>query len=274
MKVFSSIILMLCTSVLVFAQQPTPKVVLKKGDIIKISQDMLSKNKQSMMGGDPQEINTAVKSLTEVEVLEELPQGYKVKKTLKSMKLDFEGFGQTTNYDSEKDKSSDNPFIKPITEKIGVPEVVEIDFDGKEKETGKDDKKGKGMMRMMGGGMSGGISSAFQLIPASAMESMGWEDTTENDGLTTRRRYKIGGVLGSLAKLYIQAQTKGTLVMNQSGMGMSTDVNVTSDEMILVNMETGRVQMQTINSKTNNKTTVNDKESPSTGTTSVTIQIE
>lgn len=194
------------------------------------------------------------------------------------MTLDFEGFGQTTNYNSEKEVKTENPFVKPFAEKIGVSEEIKLGFDGKMiDEEGKDKKsgkgRGKGMGRMMGMGNTSSINSAFQLIPKTAIEKMEWEETKEEDGLKTRRKYKIGGMMGNLAKLYIQAQTKGDMEMNQGGMSIITKVNVTSEEMILVNMETGRVQMQTINSNTNNKVFMNDKESP-TGTTAVTITIE
>jgi len=126
-----------------------------------------------------------------------------------------------------------------------------------------------GMMKM-----GNGVSAAFQLIPKGALENMGWEDTTEKDGFKTRRKYKIGGMLGNMAKIYVQSQTTGETEMNQAGKQITNKVNNTAEEMILVNIETGRVQLQTINGQTHNKTIVDDKERPSSGTTSVTITVE
>lgn len=258
---------------------PSDKVILSKGEIIKISTNMSSENTQSMMGGDPTEMKTMSKTYTEYEVKELTSYGYLLNKTLKKMSLDFDGFGQVTSYDSEKEAKTDNPFVKPFAEKIGLSEEVKLGFDGKMiEEEGKDKKagkgKGKGMGRMMGAGNMTSVNSAFQLIPKSAIEKMEWEETKEEEGLKTRRKYKIGGMMGNLAKLYVQAQTKGDMEINQGGMSIITNVNVVSEEVIIVNMETGKIQMQTINSTTNNKVFMNDKESPATGTTAVTITVE
>lgn len=283
MKTIGLFLLALLNFQISFSQEstvnPSDKVILTKGEIIKISTNMSSENTQSMMGGDPTEMKTMSKTYTEYEVKELTSYGYLLSKTLKKMSLDFDGFGQVTSYDSEKEAKTDNPFVKPFAEKIGISEDVKLGFDGKMiEEEGKDKKggkgKGKGMGRMMGAGNMTSVNSAFQLIPKSAIEKMEWEETKEEEGLKTRRRYKIGGMMGNLAKLYVQAQTKGDIEIIQGGMSIITNVNVISEEVIIVNMETGKVQMQTINSTTNNKVFMNDKESPATGTTAVTITVE
>ncbi len=265
------------------AQEATNKVILKKGDVIKVNSDIMSSMTQPMMGDESAEMKTSSKSLTVLEVTEELPNGYKLSKTLKTLTFDFDGFGQTTSYNSEKDAKTESPFLKPIAEKVGITEEIMIGFDGKEieKEDKDLDKNKKGPGRRGGfGGMGGlmkmgnGVSAAFQLIPKGALENMGWEDTTEKDGFKTRRKYKIGGMLGNMAKIYVQSQTTGETEMNQAGKQITNKVNNTAEEMILVNIETGRVQMQTINGQTHNKTIVDDKERPSSGTTSVTITVE
>ena len=273
-----------------YAQDMPGKVVLQKGDIIKITTDMTSSNTQSMMGGDPMEMKTSTNSYTELEVKEVLADGYKMSQTMKKMKMDFDGFGQKTNYDSESKEKQDNPFVKQLAEKINVPEDIKLGFDGKiieeeakddPKASGKDGKDGKrgsgggrGGMRMMGMGNNSSAESAFLVVPKDAVAKGGWEESTEKDGLKTRRKYTMGAVMGNMATVTVQSQTKGDIDMNRGGMPMTTKVNTLTEEMIMVNMSTGKVQMHTVNMSNNSKTIMNDKESPSTGKTTITTTVE
>ena len=52
------------------------------------------------------------------------------------------------------------------------------------------------------------------------------------------------------------------------------DADGITEEMIIVNMSTGKVQMHTVNMTNNSKTIMNDKESPSTGKTTITTTVE
>ena len=268
-----------------YAQDMPGKVVLQKGDIIKITTDMTSSNTQSMMGGDPMEMKTSTNSYTELEVKEVLADGYKMSQTMKKMKMDFDGFGQKTTYDSESKEKQDNPFVKQLAEKINIPEDIKLGFDGKlieeeanedKKVSSKDGKRGggRGGMRMMGMGTNSSAESAFLVVPKDAVTKGGWEESTEKDGLKTRRKYTMGAVMGNMATVTVQSQTKGDLDMNRGGMPMTTKVNTLTEEMIIVNMSTGKVQMHTVNMTNNSKTIMNDKESPSTGKTTITTTVE
>jgi hypothetical protein len=199
--------------------------------------------------------------------------------------MDFDGFGQKTTYDSESKEKQDNPFVKQLAEKINIPEDIKLGFDGKlieeeaneDKKAGSKDGKrggGRGGMRMMGMGTNSSAESAFLVVPKDAVTKGGWEESTEKDGLKTRRKYTMGAVMGTMATVTVQSQTKGDLDMNRGGMPMTTKVNTLTEEMIMVNMSTGKVQMHTVNMTNNSKTIMNDKESPSTGKTTITTTVE
>jgi hypothetical protein len=263
------------------AQEISPKLVLKKGDKIKVTTEMNSSNSQSMMGREPMESKTKTNSYTELEVKEVLDNAYIITQTLKTMKLSFDGFGQKMNYDSESKEKQDNPFTKQIAQKVNVGEDFKIALNGKlienqkANESKKDDKKeGRGFMRMMGGNGGNVVESAFLIIPKDAVAKGGWEDTTTNDGLTTRKKYSIGAIMGNMATVTVQAQTKGEIEMNRGGMAMTTKVNITSEEMIMVDISTGKVQMHTVNSNDNSHTIANDMDNPSTGKTTITSTYE
>lgn len=285
MKKLAAFALTLIVSSALYAQEIPGKVVLQKGDIIKLTTDMTSSNTQSMMGGDPMEMKTNTNSYTELEVKEVLTDGYKMSQTMKKMKMDFDGFGQKTTYDSESKEKQDNPFVKQLAEKINMPEDIKLGFDGKlieeeaneDKKAGSKDGKrggGRGGMRMMGMGTNSSAESAFLVVPKDAVTKGGWEESTEKDGLKTRRKYTMGAVMGTMATVTVQSQTKGDLDMNRGGMPMTTKVNTLTEEMIIVNMSTGKVQMHTVNMTNNSKTIMNDKESPSTGKTTITTTVE
>lgn len=285
MKKLAAFALTLIVSSALYAQEIPGKVVLQKGDIIKLTTDMTSSNTQSMMGGDPMEMKTNTNSYTELEVKEVLTDGYKMSQTMKKMKMDFDGFGQKTTYDSESKEKQDNPFVKQLAEKINTPEEIKLGFDGKlieeeanedKKASSKDGKRGggRGGMRMMGMGTNSSAESAFLVVPKDAVTKGGWEESTEKDGLKTRRKYTMGAVMGTMATVTVQSQTKGDLDMNRGGMPMTTKVNTLTEEMIIVNMSTGKVQMHTVNMTNNSKTIMNDKESPSTGKTTITTTVE
>ncbi len=277
MKKIISCALAILFSVTGFAQEMAGKVVLKKGDIIKVTTDMNSTNTQSMMGGDPMEMKTVTNSYTELEVKDVLADGYKISQTLKKMKLDFDGFGQKTNYDSESKEKQDNPFVKQLAEKVNVPEEIKLGFDGKViEDASKDEKKDKrgGGMRMMGMGSSASAESAFLVIPKDAVAKGGWEEQTEKEGLKTRRKYTLGAMMGNMATVTVQSQTKGDIEMNRGGMPITSKVNTLTEEMMMVDITSGKVQMHTVTMTNNGKTIMNDTESPTTGKTTITTTVE
>ncbi len=291
-KYSSAFAIALCCFQLATAQNFTQKVILKKGDKIKSSTDMNSTATQSMMGGEAMEMKTTLITVGEMEVKEVLENGYLIISTAKSMKMDFDGFGQKMNYDSEDKTAKKEGPLASLDEMINKPEELKIDFKGKfivdstmnqeEKKGPKGEKGkrggggfgGKGMMKMMG--MESGSSSelAFLLIPENTKPGTSWETKSEKDGLTTRKKFTLDGLMGNVANVSVQSQVKGTVESNRGGFAMTNKMNTTSDELILVDIETGRVQMVNNKSNISNIMIMNDKENPSTGKSETTTTFE
>jgi hypothetical protein len=264
-------------SVSAIAQDSPYSLKLSVGDVIKVNTDLNSTNTSSMMGGDPMESKTISNSYTELKVTGKTDSTYTLTQTLVRMKLDFDGFGQKMNFDSETKEKQENPFAKQIMDKIGQAEEIIVSLKGEviepaaEKE--KDGKSrgggGKGMMRMMSGGGASAAETAFLVVPQNANTGGVWETTSEKDGLTTKRRYTLGAVMGNMATVTVQSQTKGDIDMSRNGMQMTTKVNTLTEEMILVDLSSGKVQMHTAEMTNNSKTFMNGQESPSSGKTTI-----
>lgn len=280
MKQLLSMLLCLLPAYL-FSQDMTSRVALSKGDKITINSTMNSTNSQSMMGGEPMEMKSDMKSTTVLEVMEVKDTFYVLKQVLTKMTMNFDGFGQKMTYDSESKEKQDNPFVNQLAEKIGKPDSLKLAMNGKliadpkpEKEEKGEGRRGggRGMMRMMNAGAS--AENAFLIIPKDAIEKGSWEELSEKDGLTTRKKYTLGGVMGNMATVTVQSQTKGDIEMNRGGMAMTSKVNTLSEEMYMVDISTGRVQMHSATITNNSKTLMNGNESPSTGKTTITSSFE
>jgi uncharacterized membrane protein len=264
-------------SVSAIAQDSPYSLKLSVGDVIKVNTDLNSTNTSSMMGGDPMESKTISNSYTELKVTGKTDSTYTLTQTLVRMKLDFEGFGQKMNFDSESKEKQENPFAKQIMEKIGQAEEIIVSLNGeviepvaaKEKEGKSRGGAGKGMMRMMSGGGASAAETAFLVVPQKALTEGVWETTNEKDGLTTKRRYTLGAVMGNMATITVQSQTKGDIDMSRNGMQMTSKVNTLSEDMILVDLSSGKVQMHTAEMTNNSKTFMNGQESPSSGKTTI-----
>lgn len=280
MKQLLSMLLCLLPAYL-FSQDMTSRVALSKGDKITINSTMNSTNSQSMMGGEPMEMKSDMKSTTVLEVMEVKDTFYVLKQVLTKMTMNFDGFGQKMTYDSESKEKQDNPFVNQLAEKIGKPDSLKLAMNGKliadpkpEKEEKGEGRRGggRGMMRMMNAGAS--AENAFLIIPKDAIQKGSWEELSEKDGLTTRKKYTLGGVMGNMATVTVQSQTKGDIEMNRGGMAMTSKVNTLSEEMYMVDISTGRVQMHSATITNNSKTLMNGNESPSTGKTTITSSFE
>ena len=261
------------------AQEVPGKLVLHKGDIIKVTNEINSANTQVMREGEPMEMKTKSTSFTELLVKEVKDSAYIMTQTVKKMTLDFEGFGQNIHYDSDSKDKIDNPMIKPLADKVGVAEEIKLGFDGKviEDESANDkskDGRGRGGMRMMGRASSSSVEGAFLVIPKEAIAKGGWESTSEKDGLKTRRKYTLGAMMGSMATVTVQSQTKGEIEINRGGMPMTTKVNTLTEEMIIVDISTGKVQMHNTTMNDNGKTVINGNENPTTGKTTISTTVE
>jgi hypothetical protein len=255
------------------AQERASKLILVKGQKIKIKSIDTSDIKQKR-GEESMDMKTLSNAETEMVVLEVKENGYLATTSLKKINVDFEGFGQKMQYDSENPGKQEGMMAEQLKNAINKLDTIQLDFEGKkiEDEEGDDPKKGRGkggrggMMRMMNQAGTN-VENAFLLIPAEAKEGNGWKKDATKDGMRTQTIYFVEKIDGPIAIVSFKKKTKGTIT--RSG-GQGGEMKIESDNlsngMITVDMTSGVVKSYTETTNTNSKTNMMGQDMPSTGT--------
>jgi hypothetical protein len=255
------------------AQERASKLMLVKGQKIKIKSIDTSDIKQKR-GEESMDMKTLSNAETEMVVLEVKENGYLATTSLKKINVDFEGFGQKMQYDSENPGKQEGMMAEQLKNAINKLDTIQLDFEGKkiEDEDGDDPKKGRGkggrggMMRMMNQAGTN-VENAFLLIPAEAKEGNGWKKDATKDGMRTQTIYFVEKIDGPIAIVSFKKKTKGTIT--RSG-GQGGEMKIESDNlsngMITVDMTSGVVKSYTETTNTNSKTNMMGQDIPSTGT--------
>jgi len=255
------------------AQERASKLMLVKGQKIKIKSIDTSDIKQKR-GEESMDMKTLSNAETEMVVLEVKENGYLATTSLKKINVDFEGFGQKMQYDSENPGKQEGMMAEQLKNAINKLDTIQLDFEGKkiEDEEGDDPKKGRGkggrggMMRMMNQAGTN-VENAFLLIPAEAKEGNGWKKDATKDGMRTQTIYFVEKIDGPIAIVSFKKKTKGTIT--RSG-GQGGEMKIESDNlsngMITVDMTSGVVKSYSETTNTNSKTNMMGQDMPSTGT--------
>jgi hypothetical protein len=265
-------LLMICSSV-TFAQTFTQTVKVDKANKVTI-QTTMSSNTTTEMQGNKMENNTKVISSSSMEVIDISKEKISLKTTLNKIKLDFEGFGQKMNYDSEDKTTHDNMIGKTMKETIGKSDELAVTAEGKlikeEKKEKEDKKKGGGMQKMMMGGSSFDGSSAFLIIPAGTKVGDSWKKDINEDGLHTQTIYTLESVDANMATIGTKERSKGTVKGEAQGMEMNTEIDNMSSGSITVDITTGLVKKLINKTEVKSKMNMMGQEMPSSGTISAT----
>ncbi|MBK6331966.1 MAG: hypothetical protein IPF62_16310 [Bacteroidetes bacterium] len=160
------------------AQERASKLMLVKGQKIKIKSIDTSDIKQKR-GEESMDMKTLSNAETEMVVLEVKENGYLATTSLKKINVDFEGFGQKMQYDSENPGKQEGMMAEQLKNAINKLDTIQLDFEGKkiEDEEGDDPKKGRGkggrggMMRMMNQA-STNVENAFYLFLLKQKKAM------------------------------------------------------------------------------------------------------
>ena len=97
--------------------QYTSKVVMKEGQVITAEVSMNMTATQTMQD-QPMEMKTDAVSIQTFKVIGMSETGYTLLSTLTKMKLNFDGFGQKQEYDSENKEKQSGMLAGPLNEKI------------------------------------------------------------------------------------------------------------------------------------------------------------
>lgn len=190
--------------------------------------------------------------------------------TLKKIKMNFDGWGQKIEYDSEQAPKTDNMFTEQIKKMIDKADTNKIELSGKKIEVEKEKKQGSGkggrgggMMRNMGGASP--VDNLFLLIPTDVTVGKGWKvDNSKND-LKSQTIYFLDSIDGNTASISFKKKTKGTITRESQQGEMKIETDNLSEGAITVDTQTGIVK--TFNEKTNTQSKVNmmGQDMPSKG---------
>lgn len=249
--------------------QYTSKVVMKQGQLITAEVSMNMTATQTMQD-QPMEMKTDAVSVQTFKIIAVSENGYTLLSTLTKMKLNFDGFGQKQEYDSENKEKQSGMLAGPLNEKINKSDTIQIDLTGaliEKSESEKKDKKkgGRGMGMMFGSNETANLETAFLIIPSDKKLGEKWRITKEKDGIKNIIEYTIESIEGNVVHLSAKQQVKGTKVgEGQGGMQFTTTMNNLSEATLTVDKTTGLVLSKTDTTRTDSKMQMMDKEIPST----------
>ncbi len=249
--------------------QYTSKVVMKQGQLITAEVSMNMTATQTMQD-QPMEMKTDAVSVQTFKIIAVSENGYTLLSTLTKMKLNFDGFGQKQEYDSENKEKQSGMLAGPLNEKINKSDTIQIDLTGaliEKPESEKKDKKkgGRGMGMMFGSNETANLETAFLIIPSDKKVGEKWRITKEKDGIKNIIEYTIESIEGNVVHLSAKQQVKGTKVgEGQGGMQFTTTMNNLSEATLTVDKTTGLVLSKTDTTRTDSKMQMMDKEIPST----------
>ena len=261
------------------AQKNAEKVLLEPGQKIVFNAIDTIKNKQSR-GGETTDMNTLSQSKVEFVVLEKKNDHYVIAQTLKTMKLDFEGFGTKMSFDSEDPSKQSGMMVDQLKAMIGKTDTIRVDSDGnmlEEAKEGRGNRGGRGggggMMRMMNQS-SANFDRAFVMVPSGVTEGQGWKKDVVKDNIKTQTIYFVEKIKGDMVELTFKRKSKGTRSFTTQNGQSQIEIDNLSDGALTVNRLTGRVKTYSENVQTSSKMNMMGMDMPSTGTTVSRITIE
>lgn len=267
-KITNAFLLVLITNTLV-AQNFTQKVVMSS----ELKYKIVSRDTSDMdqkRGEESNKMKTESVSEFSIYALPVENEKISVVSTLKKIKMNFDGWGQKIDYDSEQPPKTDNMFTEQIKKMVDKPDTNLIEMSGKKievekekKQGGKGGRGGGGMMRNMGGNSP--IDNLFLLIPADVTVGKGWKvDNSKND-LKTQIIYFLESIDGNIASVSFKKKTKGTITRESQQGDMKIETDNLSEGTITVDTQTGIVK--TYSEKTNAQSKVNmmGQDMPSKG---------
>lgn len=261
------------------AQKNAEKVLLEPGQKIVFNAIDTIKNKQSR-GGETTDMNTLTQSKVEFVVLEKKNDHYVIAQTLKTMKLDFEGFGTKMTFDSEDPSKQSGMMVDQLKAMVGKTDTIRVDSEGNIMEEVKEGRGnrgarggGGGMMRMMNQS-NANFDRAFVIVPNGVTEGQGWKKDATKDNIKTQTIYFVEKIKGDIVELTFKRKSKGTRSFTTQNGQSQIEIDNLSEGALTVNRITGRVKTYSENIQTSSKMNMMGMDMPSTGTTASRIAID
>lgn len=251
-----------------FSQEGT-KIQLQKGQVIKItSKD--SSFVSNTMGGETNDMTSVSKSYSTLTVADLDNKRALCIAKLDKIHINFDGFGQKMEYDSQDPSKQNSPMASTLKDKIAKPDTLLYDAYGKAMDA--PDKaeakkgKGRGLMRMMNQG-SGYTENMFLSIPSEVVLGKGWKTDNSKNDIKSQTIYFYDKLEGDIATVSFKKKTKGIMNNEMQGMQMTIELDNLSEGELTVNVKTGRVIKFKEITQSNTKSNPMGRETTSKGTT-------
>lgn len=213
-------------SVVAWAQSPTGKIVLKKGQHFVIESTSNGAVSQEMAG---QKMDMTIGSTTKTtaDIKDSKDNNYTITQTVTNIKSTFSGMGQEKTFDSDKKEDLNGEAGAIYKDKLNVPKDIVVSSEGKNIVAVDTSKKAadanpmSAMMDMMGGGQDNAAAALFLVIPAGKKAGDSWQDSTTSDGVKLKRTYTLNTIANKEASVTINGVLDINKTMQVQGMDMN-----------------------------------------------------
>ncbi len=226
-----------------FAQTPTGKIVVKKGQHFMVESNSDGVSKLDMMGQSMEMKIGSTAKLT-AEIKDSKDNKYTITQTLTGIKSTFSGMGQEKTFDSDKKEDLDGEAGALYKDKLNVPKDIVITNDGKSiaaADTSKSDKKQDAnpmseIMDMMSAGQDKVTTVLFLVIPGGKKAGDTWEDSTISEGVKMKRTYTLNSIANKVAAVTINTVMDINKTMQVQGMDMNAVMTSKINSAVLVDV--------------------------------------
>ena len=255
-----------------FAQNPTQKIIVEKGQV-KNSQDSMTVHISQDLMGQSVEFNISNITTNVLEIKNIADNKTTVTATLTNVKSSFEGMGKSETYNSDKPEDKNSEMAKAYADKLNKPIDYVIDSKGKDispekpvvAKEGDDSNPLAGMMNMAGSA-GNPAEIAFMILPADSKKGSTWTDTLTNNGIKTSRTYIIKSIENNIASITLLGVISGTTKIEMMGQEVNATMGGKVDGEITVDIKTGALIRNSTVTQMDNSIEVMGMTVPVTGT--------
>ncbi len=230
-----------CLSLTTFAQSPTGKIVIKKGQHFQIESKADGNVSQEMMGQSmAMTLGTNTKMTAEVKDFKE--NNYTITQKITNIKSSFSGMGQDKTFDSDKKEDMNSEAGAIYKDKINVAKDIVVTNDGRTitaidtANKASDTNPMSAMMDMMGGGQDNAGAALFLVIPAGKKIGDKWQDSTISEGIKLVKTYTLNSIVNKEAAITINSVMDINKTMQLQGMEMKTAMTSKIASTVLVDI--------------------------------------
>lgn len=239
-----------------FAQTPTSKIVLNKGQKFVLNSTSAGTTSMEMMGQNMETVNEAT-SIGTIEVKDVTPTSYKITSTINKMKINSKAMGQEVNFDSDKKEDMNGEMGQAVKDQFN-PRDEEITYLGKASTIGvtaNADNDMKKVMESLSGTGNNIAAANFMLIPAGKKVGDSWMDSSNSNGIRINNSYIIKQLNSNEASVITNTVSNINKNVQQAGQDITIIMDMKTISTNLVDVTTGLIKEKKI--VTEGKGTIN-----------------